>query len=81
MDKDGTSAVRPHPPASELSSGELQALVQDAVRREVAPLKEELLHLNQRLSRPGLTEILGGLGYIVGLTGVALWAGGRRKHG
>lgn len=33
MDKDRTSAVRPPPPASGLSSGELQALVQDAVRR------------------------------------------------
>lgn len=76
-----TPAPVESPTAPALSADEVEALVRQAVKREITPLKEEILRLNQELSRPGTTEIMGGLGYIVGLTGIALWAGSRKKNG
>lgn len=76
-----TSTVTGPTAAPVLSADDIEALVRKVVSREVAPLKEEILRLNQKLSRPGMTEIFGGLGYIVGLVGVTLWAGSRKKDG
>ncbi len=67
--------------ASSLPAGEIEALVRDAVRREVTPLREEVMCLNEKMSHPGFTEIVGGVGYIAGLVGVILWAGSRKKNG
>ncbi|MDI3532905.1 MAG: cobalt/nickel transport system permease protein [Synergistaceae bacterium] len=66
---------------SSLPAGELEALMREAVRREVSPLREEVMRLNEKMSCPGFTEIAGGVGYIVGLVGVILWAGSRKKNG
>lgn len=49
----------------------LQQLIQEAVRNEVAPLRREVLALSR--SGPGVTEILGGIGYIIGLAGLGFW--------
>lgn len=53
--------------------------VQAAVRKEVQPLKRELLAM--RDAGPGMTEVVGGIGYIFGLAGLILLlkAPGRSK--
>lgn len=43
----------------------IRQIVQEAVRQETAPLRREILALRQ--SGPGVTEIMGGIGYIIGL--------------
>lgn len=43
----------------------LQQAIAEAVRQEVAPLRREILALSQR--GPGIPEIIGGIGWIVGL--------------
>ncbi len=61
-----------------MDSDRILEMVQDAVRREVAPLRREIMALQQK--GPGITEILGGIGYIVGLAALgALLLGKRRK--
>jgi nickel transport protein len=46
--------------------------IERAVEDKVAPLREEISRLRKKAERPGLTEVLGGMGYIIGLFG--LWA-------
>ncbi|MEE4315061.1 MAG: hypothetical protein V2J11_11215 [Desulfofustis sp.] len=47
---------------------QLQQIIETAVAKQVAPLKR--LVLETRQSGPGLRDILGGIGYIVGIFGV-----------
>ncbi|MCB2218247.1 hypothetical protein [Desulfofustis glycolicus] len=47
---------------------QLQQIIETAVEKQVAPLKR--LMLETRQSGPGLRDILGGIGYIVGIFGV-----------
>lgn len=46
-------------------------MVREAVRQEVAPLRREVIALSQ--SGPGFSEILGGIGYIIGLASLGFW--------
>ena len=53
----------------------LIAAIDQAVARQVRPLREQLIAAQDEVR---LRDILGGLGYILGLTGLALWWHGRR---
>ena len=54
----------------------LEAAVERAVARQVRPLREELAAAQDRAT---LRDVLGGLGYILGLAGLALWWDARRR--
>lgn len=56
----------------------LRSLVEDAVARQVEPLRHQL---NDSEDRVQWRDVLGGLGYILGLAGLAAWlsAGRQRK--
>lgn len=56
--------------------GELQRIVEQALDKKLAPI---LRHIEKERDRISLREILGGLGYIVGLAGIGLALGSRRK--
>jgi len=64
-----------------LSRADIEKIINQAVTRQTDPLLHELTALRKELSKPGVTEILGGIGYIAGLTGFALWARSRRNNG
>jgi nickel transport protein len=64
-----------------LSRSDLEKIINQAVDRHTDPLLHELASIRKELSKPDLTEILGGIGYIAGLTGFALWAKSRRSNG
>jgi nickel transport protein len=68
--------------ASEVSVGReegldpaLEAAIERAVARQVRPLREEVAAARDAAR---LQDILGGIGYLFGLTGLALWWRGRR---
>ncbi len=52
------------------------AQVETVVRRELAPVKQMLADMNQ--AGPGITEIIGGIGYILGLFGIAAYMKSRK---
>lgn len=54
----------------------LEALVERAVDRKLAPIKRKLLEEDG----PSVSEIVGGIGYLVGLAGIAAWARSRRER-
>lgn len=47
--------------------------------REFRQLKREVAALSQKIEKPGISEILGGIGYILGIFGVAAYVMSRKK--
>ncbi|MFQ6370560.1 hypothetical protein [Shewanella sp. YIC-542] len=56
--------------ASSLDAEALARVVQTAVAKEVGPLRQEV---QQYADRVRLSDVLGGIGFIFGITGLALW--------
>ncbi len=65
-------AATPVPPSQAVALDQ----VERAVARQIRPLREALQASEERAR---LHDILGGIGYIVGLAGLGLWWGGRRR--
>jgi nickel transport protein len=61
-----------------LSSAELQALIENAIDRRLVPV---LRRLEQQGQEPSLNDIIGGIGYILGLVGLGAYMHSRRKNG
>ncbi|WP_448871025.1 hypothetical protein [Desulfobulbus propionicus] len=49
------------------------------LRQELRQVKRELALLNQNLEKPGIREIMAGIGSILGLFGAAALVAGRRR--
>jgi len=58
------------------ASADLRALVAEAVRDEVKPLRREIAAYKEKND---LQSILGGIGYIIGLFGIGYYLAARRK--
>lgn len=81
-----TSGTQPQPtlgadkvPAQQtpnISAAELQTIVNTALDAKLGPIRKELAEM--RVARPGFSEIFGGIGWLVGLAGIALYFKGRR---
>lgn len=61
-----------------LDSSALEETMERIVRAQLKPVNESLRQLRQAAERPGLTQIVGGLGYIVGLAGAYMWGMSRK---
>lgn len=68
------AAEAPQPPGA----GE-EALAEEA-RRKIDDLTKELRRLREEARRPGLTEIVGGIGWIVGILGLIAYLKSRKKR-
>jgi len=80
----GGQAVSPLPavPAPVVATQDqaaLQAVVEAAVEKKIAPIRKMLLE--DKAKGPGMTEIFGGIGYLVGLAGLLAYARSRKGHG
>jgi nickel transport protein len=62
----------------ELRDKELEAVVERVVERKLQPIKNILIKIKEDSSKPGITEILGGIGYILGLMGIYMYFKCRR---
>ena len=71
------------PPSVE-SCADLAALLvrqEEHTSRELKQLKRDLAALSQKVEEPGASEIFGGIGYILGIFGVAAYVASRRRDG
>lgn len=66
----GTVATLPALPGS-VSAEHLRGIVQRELEAQLAPIRQDLAA--QAVRGPGLVEIIGGLGWIVGLVGIGLY--------
>ena len=55
----------------------IEQLVQKGVAKRLAPIRKELVELQQQ--RIGPTEIAGGIGYIIGIGGLLAYAASRKR--
>ena len=62
--------------AANISAADLQNIVNTALDAKLGPIRKELAEM--RVARPGFSEIFGGIGWLVGLAGIALYFKGRR---
>lgn len=58
---------------------ELEAIVEKVMDKKLKPVITMLME--QQNSGPSVTDIIGGIGYIIGLTGLAAWFSGRNRKG
>jgi len=63
--------------ADKAGKGVAVADVQAVVRRELEPVKQMLANMSQ--SGPGVTEVIGGIGYILGLFGMVAYMKSRKN--
>jgi hypothetical protein len=49
------------------------------MNQELRQIKREIALLNQNLEQPGVREIMAGIGYILGLFGIAAFFAARRQ--
>jgi len=63
--------------ATTLDEGALRRIVAESVAEQVAPLRHSLAAMQS--GGPRMADVAGGIGYIVGLAGIALWARSRRR--
>ena len=68
---------RPVPTAVGLSRQEIKALIDESLDRKLTPITNMLADSLDR--GPRVSEVIGGVGYIFGLVGVALYFATRRK--
>lgn len=70
----------PHPAAQAAgTAGVDRKALADLLRQELAPIKAQLARLGGQ-NQVGVKDIIGGLGWIAGLAGLALWWTGRRER-
>jgi nickel transport protein len=72
-----TGGDRPVPTAVGLSRQEVKALIDESLDRKLTPITNMLADSLDR--GPKVSEVIGGVGYIFGLVGVALYFATRRK--
>jgi hypothetical protein len=61
-----------------LSGPEVERIVGTAVAQGLAPLSAQVAQLAERQDKVAFRDIIGGLGWIAGLFGVAAYLAGRR---
>ncbi len=64
---------------AEISSKEVERIVERVVEKKLQPIKNILLQIQESSSKPGISEILGGIGYILGLMGIVMYFKSRRR--
>ncbi|MDO5484210.1 MAG: hypothetical protein Q4F27_04805, partial [Desulfovibrionaceae bacterium] len=66
-------------PGSSMDREAVAAIVRDELQKQLGPVKQSLTALQNR--EPGMVEIFGGIGWIVGLAGMAMLVANRRRQG
>ncbi len=66
-------------PASTSSLGISEKELSQILDKKIKPLYDMMLKMEEKLSKPSLTEIIGGIGYIFGVFGIVAMILARRK--
>ena len=73
----GTSAAPEQTVSGQNSSAELTRILDQLLEEKLAPIRRSLARTEEQ--QPGFTDILGGIGYLIGLAGIIAWMKSRRK--
>ena len=59
-----------------INTTELQAIIRETLEQELGPIKRSLAECKQQ--KPGFHDIMGGIGYLLGLAGLTAWLKNRK---
>jgi nickel transport protein len=59
--------------APSITNTEIEAIVEGAIDKKLQPMMRMLVKLQENAGRPGITEIIGGIGYIIGILGIVAY--------
>ena len=65
--------------ATQIYDNQLEAIVEHVVEKKTAPIMKKLLKIEEQMQKPSLPEILGGIGYILGLMGIGIYFKYKKK--
>ncbi|SHJ32587.1 nickel transport protein [Desulfatibacillum alkenivorans DSM 16219] len=74
-----TTSVSPAQTAPGANAEEIQAIVEKALDKKLKPITRLLVEAQERETEPQASDVFGGIGYILGLAGVAAYFHYRRK--
>jgi nickel transport protein len=69
-----------HDMNSTMTSHDVDAAVERVIDKKLQPVMRILVNLQEKSEKPGLTEILGGIGYIIGILGIIAYFKGRSTN-
>lgn len=61
-----------------VSESEIEAIVESTVDKKLQPVMRILVKLQESSGKPGFTEIVGGIGYIIGILGIIAYFKAKR---
>lgn len=64
-----------------LSSEDIEAVVSQAIDRKLQPLMTQIALVHQDIGKAGVIEIIGGIGYIMGIMGIIMYLKSRKNMG
>lgn len=64
-----------------LSSVEVESIVSQAVDKRMLPLMNQITMIHENTGKAGITEIFGGIGYIIGIMGIIMYFKSRKNTG
>jgi nickel transport protein len=64
---------------STMTPEDLDAAIERVIDRKLQPVLRMLVSLQEKAEKPKLTEILGGIGYIIGILGIIAYFKGRSR--
>lgn len=65
------TSIHPLPQKQVADSAELKKMLQEVLEQELAPIKRSIAKANDKT--PGFRDIMGGIGYLLGLAGLVAW--------
>lgn len=74
------ASIKHEKKSTNLTSQDIDAAVERGIDKKLQPVMRILLNLQEKSEKPGLTEILGGIGYIIGILGIIAYFKGRTKN-
>lgn len=60
-----------------LTEAQLTTIINDSLEQKLAPIRQQLAEASEQ--KPDLKDILGGIGYIIGLAGIAAYMKSKKK--
>jgi len=60
-------------------SKDITMIIDRELQKRLRPIQEMLIRIEKSSTRPGITEIMGGIGYIVGIAGILMYFKSRKR--
>lgn len=78
--KEQTASIQHEMNSTNVTSQDVDAAIERVIDKKLQPVMRILLTLQEKSEKPGLTEILGGIGYIIGILGIIAYFKGRSTN-